>query len=557
MWSPSHVQFTVLRARNLIPKGKGGNNDVFVQIQLGKEKYQTSTIKNAHNPEWFEECDLPIPHMHSEIEVTLYHRGVLSDDFLGYVSVALWDYKVGERPQSQWIPLRHKPSKGPDNKYRGELEIKLTFHVEKSDSIPGLKKRSSSIRSIATAVGEKLKINKNRSFRENRKDPEGSKSDRRQPRLAGDAGFGHDREDGPLSRSYSMSAAYIKSMSLDRGRIAEYESTPIRDDPRSRSLCNINVPGSRRSCVEFSNYTIGPPPYEPHQSSQDDSALSLRDHSINRQPLSRATLGSNSSYIESMRRRERSLYESIKERTEESSSSDNESTSRPHSRPVRMVKKDSNKDFDADVESIAESPIKVADENLENGVSGETTVDKTSENAVPVGSSSAKSDKAEMMVNGDARKEDSKGASSLRKKIIPNAGDSFNSGLSYKENGHQNGHQEVPMRKKAKRERLRQLYIQGGRRYTVQGFESREFGLYDDSMSDLSDPAKMDFRGYEDMIRSYRNLTKDELVRLVVQNKAQMIRKDRYIQDLENYIDNLLVRVMENQPRLLHRFNRR
>ena len=54
--------------------------------------------------------------------------------------------------------------------------------------------------------------------------------------------------------------------------------------------------------------------------------------------------------------------------------------------------------------------------------------------------------------------------------------------------------------------------LTGGRRFTVQGFESRdcrEFGLYDDSLSDLSDPSKMDFRGYEDMILSYRNLTKD------------------------------------------------
>ncbi len=44
-----------------------------------------------------------------------------------------------------------------------------------------------------------------------------------------------------------------------------------------------------------------------------------------------------------------------------------------------------------------------------------------------------------------------------------------------------------------------------------------------------------------------------ELVRLVIQNKARMIRKDRYIGDLESYIDDLLVRVMETQPKLLQR----
>lgn len=44
-----------------------------------------------------------------------------------------------------------------------------------------------------------------------------------------------------------------------------------------------------------------------------------------------------------------------------------------------------------------------------------------------------------------------------------------------------------------------------------------------------------------------------ELLRVVIQNKAQLIRKDQYIKDLESYIDNLLVRVMETQPRILHR----
>lgn len=48
-------------------------------------------------------------------------------------------------------------------------------------------------------------------------------------------------------------------------------------------------------------------------------------------------------------------------------------------------------------------------------------------------------------------------------------------------------------------------------------------------------------------------LNLQELLRVVIQNKAQLIRKDQYIKDLESYIDNLLVRVMETQPRILHR----
>ncbi|GFO20940.1 Rab11-interacting protein [Plakobranchus ocellatus] len=244
-----------------------GNNDVFATIQLGREKYQTSTIKNALNPEWFEECDLTIPHMHSVVEVTLYHRGLLSDDFLGYAAVPIWEQKVADTPRSSWVSLHSKPSKSGDSKYRGELEVKLTFHCQsKTDFGPsGLKKRTPSIRNLASVFGDKFRFTRSRSFRENRRDPEGGKVDRvqgqpgaveddtpeavkgrlkpslsralpmapipttisaphpRAPVHFSALDIGHspwevsrDGSDG-LTRSYSMSAAYIKSMSLERG----------------------------------------------------------------------------------------------------------------------------------------------------------------------------------------------------------------------------------------------------------------------------------------------------------------------------------------------------
>ncbi|KAL8608897.1 hypothetical protein ACOMHN_065234 [Nucella lapillus] len=165
---------------NVVMLAVAGNNDVFVTIQLGKEKYQTSTIKNACNPEWFEECDLPIPHLHSEIEVTVYHRGVLSDDFLGYTNLPLWEQKLSDQPQTQWVRLGQKPSKDADNKYRGEIEVKVTFHSHtRHDLSTGLKKRSSSLRNLASVVGDKLRFARSRSFLENRKDPEGSKTGER------------------------------------------------------------------------------------------------------------------------------------------------------------------------------------------------------------------------------------------------------------------------------------------------------------------------------------------------------------------------------------------
>ena len=50
--------------------------------------------------------------------------------------------------------------------------------------------------------------------------------------------------------------------------------------------------------------------------------------------------------------------------------------------------------------------------------------------------------------------------------------------------------------------------------------------------------------------------TFQELIRLVIQHKAQLIRKDQYVKDLEDYIDSLLVRVMEATPRILQNGNR-
>ncbi|XP_046552385.1 rab11 family-interacting protein 5-like isoform X2 [Haliotis rubra] len=553
MWNPSHVQFTVLRARNLISKGKGGNNDVFVTIQLGKEKYQTSTIKNAHNPEWFEECDLPIPHMHSEIEVNIYHRGVLSDDFLGYASIPMWDHKVGERPKSQWVTLKNKPSKGQDNKLRGELEVKLTFHVESRTNIgPGLKKRSSSIRNLANAVGDKLGLSRSKSFRENRKDPEGSKSDRRQWRPGTDPVFEENKEEA-LSRSYSMSAAYIKSMSLDRGsRNINNNHTHSQELVQDTPPAALYIPGNRRSCVEFSNYTLPPPPYNPQQVSQDDTAIIM--HGPMRSLAPRTQLSSTSSYMEAIKKRERAMYESIKERTEpeESSSSDEVDAGLARARPRRLFLKDLNRENDADVESMSEVTVKQG--VMLNGTleSGETTSgpsvgntgDFTPENG-------HKDSRQDVMPNGHARREQDHHHPPNSRKVVSVRDDLSNTMQSLRR---ENGQGEVALRKKSKRDRIRKLNKQG-RRYTVQGLDFRPPGLYDDSFSDMSDSTKPSNSNiaHEDLMAMYRNLTKDELVHIVIQNKAQMIRKDRYIGDLESYIDDLLVRVMETQPRLLHR----
>lgn len=53
----------------------------------------------------------------------------------------------------------------------------------------------------------------------------------------------------------------------------------------------------------------------------------------------------------------------------------------------------------------------------------------------------------------------------------------------------------------------------------------------------------------------YSQLTKAELISLVLKQDNQLLEKDKKVSELEQYIDNLLVRVMEEQPSILMSMN--
>lgn len=50
---------------------------------------------------------------------------------------------------------------------------------------------------------------------------------------------------------------------------------------------------------------------------------------------------------------------------------------------------------------------------------------------------------------------------------------------------------------------------------------------------------------------SYSNLSFDEVVQELLKQKEVVKKKDAHIRELEDYIDNLLVRVMEETPNIL------
>ncbi|XP_066264647.1 rab11 family-interacting protein 2-like isoform X5 [Branchiostoma lanceolatum] len=168
-WTPTHVKVTVHQARNLVVKGKGGTNDAYVTITLGKEKFLTSVAEKTVTPGWNEECDLCLSNYSENLEgacvqLNLYHRSLFgSDDFLGHLTLPLTDMHVTNGPLRRWYELHNRPGK-KETKKRGEMEVSISFLrnslASSTSELSGKKKvkRTPSIKRMATTMGEKLKL---------------------------------------------------------------------------------------------------------------------------------------------------------------------------------------------------------------------------------------------------------------------------------------------------------------------------------------------------------------------------------------------------------------
>ncbi|XP_061412470.1 rab11 family-interacting protein 1-like isoform X2 [Lethenteron reissneri] len=132
VWFPTHVQVTVIQSRGLRIKGKQGLNDAYTLIQLGKEKYSTSVAEKTLCPRWQEDCTFEVPAdassaKKSTLVLTVMHRALVGGDkFLGQVTLPLRDiYQDSTRKKTQWYKLESKP--GKKEKERGELEVNIQY----------------------------------------------------------------------------------------------------------------------------------------------------------------------------------------------------------------------------------------------------------------------------------------------------------------------------------------------------------------------------------------------------------------------------------------------
>ncbi|XP_035465533.2 rab11 family-interacting protein 5 isoform X4 [Scophthalmus maximus] len=139
-WSPSHVQVTVLRGRGLRGKGKHGTSDVYTIIQLAREKYSTRVAEKTTEPEWREECSFELQPgalrrrsgggggaAAGELVLTVMHRALIGlDVFLGQAVVPLDEvFHESRCAKNQWYRLNSKT--GKKEKERGDIQVTIQF----------------------------------------------------------------------------------------------------------------------------------------------------------------------------------------------------------------------------------------------------------------------------------------------------------------------------------------------------------------------------------------------------------------------------------------------
>ncbi|XP_078145638.1 rab11 family-interacting protein 5 isoform X2 [Centroberyx gerrardi] len=139
-WVPTHVQVTVLRGRGLRGKGKHGTSDVYTIIQVGKEKYSTCVAEKTTAPDWREECSFELlpgvlenggrsayPPGSCDLVLTVMHRALIGlDVFLGQAVIPLDEaFRCNRCVKNEWYRLNSKT--GKKEKERGEIQVTVQF----------------------------------------------------------------------------------------------------------------------------------------------------------------------------------------------------------------------------------------------------------------------------------------------------------------------------------------------------------------------------------------------------------------------------------------------
>ncbi|KAK0614134.1 phosphatidylserine decarboxylase-domain-containing protein [Immersiella caudata] len=120
----------VLRARDLAAKDRGGTSDPYLVLTLADTKHVTHSVPKSLNPEWNEQCHLPINGVQSLLlDVCCWDKDRFGKDYLGEFDLALEEIFADEKTEQppKWYPLQSKRPGKKTSVVSGEVLLQFTL----------------------------------------------------------------------------------------------------------------------------------------------------------------------------------------------------------------------------------------------------------------------------------------------------------------------------------------------------------------------------------------------------------------------------------------------
>ncbi|XP_069756151.1 rab11 family-interacting protein 2 [Narcine bancroftii] len=507
-WFPTHVQVTVLQARDLNPKGKSGTNDTYTIIQLGKEKYSTSVAEKTLSPTWKEEVSFEFPGLLLQgtpekytLHLIVLHRSLVGlDKFLGQVAICLNElFENKSRRQKEWFKLESKP--GKKSKERGAIQVCIQFMRNNMTASMFDLSMKDKTRSPFSKLKDKIKGRKN----------EGMFSDHSSAIIPSTISANPDQE--ALEIDKQLKSKPKRNFLLGPQRLSSAQSMS-------------DLPGSHPSLEKIKSNTIGHVVYKP----TSDSVHSREEKGSDCLP-------------KSPHRRSQSMDTSKVDQFDPKSDSNNGNDPKA-SQPKAATLPRSRNPFDNTSDSW-----EIRDTSLDAGyASNYRPYDMKKE---------AKKDKEKISlfarVTGkkDIKKPEKitnmKSESVSHAKALNPFSGNFHSSFEIDSRNpfftdlKPSGMSSLTNYEDAKSKgSTDQHNCLSNNQHVRKAFKQHHSEYYGGK---ITDPNLL--------TTAYRNLSYDELIYELMKHKELVKRKDNQIRELEDYIDNLLVRVMEETPSIL------
>ncbi|KAK4225352.1 phosphatidylserine decarboxylase-domain-containing protein [Podospora fimiseda] len=124
------VHVSILKARDLAAKDRGGTSDPYLVLTLGEAKHITHTESKTLNPEWNEQCQLPINGVQDLLlDVCCWDKDRFGKDYLGEFDLALEEIFADEKTEQppRWFKLKSKRPGKKTGIVSGEVLLQFTL----------------------------------------------------------------------------------------------------------------------------------------------------------------------------------------------------------------------------------------------------------------------------------------------------------------------------------------------------------------------------------------------------------------------------------------------